>query len=101
MDLQKYEFKHVPTISSPTDKRLLAEARSKGFYEGNTEFNTMFNNLFFNGGNLTPKAGLPKEFVQRAVAYLTRLARSFAPKHEEKEAVCALILSEITESGTD
>lgn len=37
------------------------------------------------------------EFVRRVIPYLKALLRSYALKHEEKEAICAMILDEIAD----
>jgi hypothetical protein len=52
---------------------------------------------FFKGGVLHYKDGLPEPFRERATMYLKSIMGSFAPKHEHKEAVCALILSELVD----
>lgn len=100
MDITKYNFKKVSKIDSvlccfDTDKKLLAEAKRRGFYDGDTKYNTLFSQLFFSGGTLVFKKGLDEEFMAKAIPYLKAFMKSFAPKHEEKEAVCALILSEL------
>ena len=94
MDLQNYEFEKV-SFSVPCDKRLLAEARKRGFYTGDTAYNKLFNKLFFEGGKLQFKPDLDDNFKARALPYLRAFMQSFAPKHEEKEAISALILSEL------
>ncbi len=82
----------------PTNKKLLAEAKARGFYGGNTPHNMLFSSLFFGGGKLVFKKGLPEEFRVNATIYFKALAQSFEPKHEEKEAVCALLLSELVDA---
>ena len=37
------------------------------------------------------------EFVRRVIPYLKALLSSYALKHEEKEAICAMILDEIAD----
>ena len=84
------------TLNTPAD--LLAEAEARGFLLGNTEFNTLFSELFFSGGQLHFKDGLDPEFKRRGSVYLKALMASFEPKHEHKEAVCALLLSELVDA---
>ncbi len=102
MDLTKYNFPKVrdvdkvfPTFN--TDLVLLAEAKKRGFYNGRTPYNDLFSVLFFKGGGFTFKKGLDPEFKEAASLYLDAFMRSFAPKHEEKEAICSMLLSELAE----
>ena len=102
MDIKQYEFPELskadvlfPTIR--TDKNLLEEAKERGFYNGHTPYNDLFSDLFFNGGKINFKKNLDKEFKAKALPYLKAFMQSFEPKHEEKEAICALLLSELVE----
>jgi hypothetical protein len=103
MDINKYDFPEVTAldIALPTfgtDKELLAEAKERGFYNGNTKYNRLFGKLFFEGGTLNFKADIDDEFKVKATAYLKAFMGSFTPSHQEKEAVCALLLSELVEA---
>ena len=60
-----------------------------------TPANRMFNELFNNGGRLICKEEIDSDYLKRAMPYLKALMRSFAPRHEEKEAVCAMLLDEL------
>lgn len=102
VNLQEFKFPVVsgadaafPTFDAIPD--LLKEARARGFYSGHTPYNDLFSRLFFSGGKLNFKAGLPEEFKKNATAYMRAFMGSFAPKHEEKEAICAMLLSELVE----
>ena len=102
LDLTKYNFPKVtgvdlafPTLN--TDKRLLAEAVARGFDEHYNPYNRLVSQIFFSGGRLKFKEGVDEEFRKRALMYFRALIGSFAPKHEDKTAVCAMILSEIAE----
>lgn len=97
LDIKTYEFPEVddvqfafPTFN--TIPKLLAEAKERGFYCGNTKWNKAFDRMFFGGDGETPV--LKKDANMRSLRYCGALMRSFSPKHEEKEAVCALIMSE-------
>lgn len=79
------------------DKKMISKAMEAGFYNGNTKYNDMFSKLFFNGGSLKFKKDLNKEFAEKALRYYKAVAVSFGSKHEEKEAVCAMVLSELVE----
>lgn len=81
-----------------TNPALLAEAKARGFYNGHTPYNDMFNTLFFKGGRLNFKNDIDAQYKDKVLRYLTAFIRSFDPKHEEKEAVCALLLSEVCEA---
>ncbi len=81
-----------------TDDRLLAEAKDKGFYNSNTPYNRLFSKLFFDGGELNLKKDLDPKFKDKALPYLRALMGSFEPKHEDKEAVCALLLSYLVDT---
>jgi hypothetical protein len=101
LDLTKYAFPKVdkvnmvfPTYS--TDPALLKEAERRGF-DRNTPYNKLFNDLFFGGGKVTFKQDVPEPFRTEAWAYCRALMGSFSPKHEHKEAVCAMLMSELLE----
>lgn len=80
-----------------TDTTLLEEAKERGFYNGNTPYNKLFSTIFFIGGQVKFKSGLEKSFVDKAWPYTIALMSSWEPKHEEKEAICAMLLSELVE----
>jgi len=102
MDIKKFKFPELTAadIVFPifkTDKELLEEAKKRGFYGGYTPYNDLFNKLFFEGGSLNFKKDLDKEFKTKATLYLKAFMRSFTPKHEEKEAISAMLLSELVD----
>lgn len=97
MELKSFKFPE-PSMCLRTDKKLLSEARKRGFYNGSTKHNDLFSTLFFSGGKLNFKPDLPDDFRKTGTAYLKALMMSFEPKHEEKEAVCALLLSELVDA---
>lgn len=97
MDITKLDFTKATETSYNVDKSLLAEADKRGFLHGHTKYNDLFSELFFSGGKLNFKENLDKEFVNNVLPYFKSLIGSFGPKHEHKEAVCALILSELVD----
>lgn len=102
IDLRTYQFPKITNIdlafsTQRADPILLAEARERGFYNGHTPYNDLFSTLFFSGGTVYFKKDLPKEFIDVAVPYLKAFMGSFEPKYEEKEAICAMLLSELVE----
>lgn len=94
MDLLTYDFAEI-NICMPTDRKLLAEAKERGFYCGDKPHNKLFSKLFFNGGALDFKKDLDQDFKNKALPYLKMFMGSFEPKHEEKDAICAMLLSEL------
>lgn len=103
MDLTAFEFPEVTTadIAFPTYgtiPELLAEAKERGFYNGRTPYNDLFSNLFFNGGEINFKKDVDKAFKSKAWAYCRSFMQSWEPKHEEKEAICAMLMSELLET---
>lgn len=106
MDLTTFKFPKVSQAdiafsTLKTDKQLLAEAIDRGFYNGDTPYNAAFSKLFYSGSMIRFKEGLDEDFKDRAFNYCLCFMRSFEPKHEEKEAICAMIMSEILELDTN
>ena len=99
MKLKDYNFEKTEGIFSnlKTDSFLLEIAKEKGFYNGHTSYNNLFSELFFSGGKLNFKTNLDPEFKTNATVYLKSFMSSFEPKHEEKEAICSLLLSELVD----
>ena len=97
MDITKFNFPK-PNWSLPTDKSLLKEAEKRGFLHGHTPYNKLFSALFFQGGKVEFKDNINKVFKEKAWPYCRALMGSFEPKHEHKEAVCAMLLYELVET---
>ena len=102
MNLKQFDFPKVTGLDMAfstfnTDKELLKEAEKRGFYNGHTPYNDLFSKLFFSGGTVKFKEKIDNEFKNKAWAYCRSFMGSFAPKHEEKEAICAMIMSELLE----
>jgi hypothetical protein len=102
MDLKKYGFPRITSTNMAfsmikTCPKLLKEAKGRGFYGGNGDYNSLFSELFFNGGKLNLKKDLDEDFKSKALPYLRSFMGSFEPKHEEKEAICAMLLSELVD----
>jgi hypothetical protein len=102
MDLKKFKFPKVdganmafPTFK--TDKSLLEEAKKRGFYYGSTVYNKLFSDIFFSGGKVKFKDDLNEDFKKSAWAYCRSFMQSWEPQHEEKEAICAMLMSELIE----
>lgn len=100
------DLSQIPTLTDPevafsairADPDMLAEAKARGFYNGNTPYNKLFSSLFFKGGKLNYKTGLDPAVKANATRYLRAFMGSFEPSHDDKEAICALILSELVEA---
>lgn len=102
LDLTTFEFPKVSGIDMafPTLKTipsLLDEAKARGFMDTETPYNTLVSKLFFNGGKVVFKKGVDEEFRKRVWLYVRAFLGSWEPKHEHKEAICAMLLSEICE----
>lgn len=102
MNLKDFTFPEVtpadkvfPTFG--TDKQLLSEAKKRGYYNGSTPHNKLFSKLFFKGGSVTFKKRINPEYKNRVWTYCRAFMGSWTPKHEEKEAICSLLMSEIIE----
>lgn len=100
LSLAAYPFPEISKVDMvfatvSTDPILLEEAKRRGFYMKDTPANRMFNELFSNGGRLICSEEINPDYLKRAIAYLKALMRSYAPRHEEKEAVCAMLLDEL------
>lgn len=89
-----------PTFDTP--RKLIELAKEKGFYNGNTIWNDLFSDWIFSGLDKGPefKKGIDEKKSQRAMNWAVVYMSSFAPKHEDKEAVCALIFSECLEPSS-
>jgi hypothetical protein len=103
MNLQELNFPTVNrfSVSKPANvqffNKLLEEAEERGFANSETYYRKLFKHIFFAGGTLYFKEGIPEHFKQTAYSYMIELMHSPFPKYSEKEAVCALILSELAQ----
>lgn len=102
MNLKTYDFPEISQSKMAfstlkTDMKLLAEAQARGFDDSHNPYVKLFNTLFFVGGRIKFKEGLDPDFKKKAYAYLLAFMRSFEPKHEHKQAISAMILSEPVE----
>lgn len=76
---------------------LLEEAKVRGFYDGYTPYNRLFSDLFFNGGEVVFKGGIDRDKQMAIWSYVRSFMGSWSPKHQDKEAICAMLMSEILE----
>ena len=103
LNLREYPFPKLSGVDVAlstlnTDPALLEEAKRRGFADHtDTPYNKLFSELFFSGGKVEFKKDLPEDFKKNAWAYCRAFMGSFAPKHEDKEAICALLMSELLE----
>jgi hypothetical protein len=93
MNLQKHKFDD----GKRTDPKLLAEAEARGFLHGNTKYNTKVSALFFSGGEINWRTDLDPSFAKSGREYFGKCISTWGSKHEHKEAVCAMLLSELAE----
>jgi hypothetical protein len=101
LNLKEFNFEKITNLGAfaqpSTNKELLQEAKDRGFYNGYTKYNKLFSKLFFTGGKVEFKKDIDEHFREIAWMYCRSFMQSFSPKHEEKEAICAMIMSEILE----
>lgn len=95
MKITTFKFPEI-SMCQATDPKLLAEAKSRGF-DKTTPHGDLFSSLFFEGGSLDFKKNLDNTFKETAIPYLRSLMQSFEPKHEDKMAVCSMLLSELVD----
>lgn len=96
MNLQTYKFPKLDAINMAfsmlkTDNKLKLEAIQRGFDNQNNKWCRRFSELFFTGGKLNLKDGYNVDMLK----YMKSFMSSFEPKHEEKEMICAMLLSEL------
>ena len=95
MDLSTYKFPEVSKVDLAfstfnTIPELLEEANKRNLAKGRKKFNE----LFFNGGKVEFQKDFEGSWKENAFLYARSLMGSFSPKHEDKEAVCAMIFEE-------
>lgn len=104
LDLRAYPWPKVTGLdvvfpTANTDQKLLAEAERRGYsmYSGGNgkPGSKMFQTLFYKGGRILYREDVPEEHRKNVYAYLRSFMGSWAPKHEHKHAVCAMLLDEI------
>lgn len=89
MNLSEYNW-HMAFPTYDVPKELVEEAEKRNLEKGRRKFAQ----LFFSGGNIELKDDVKGTWKESAFIYARALMGSFAPKHEHKEAVCAMIFEE-------
>lgn len=96
MDLSKYEWPEVkkvdmifPTFDCP--KELIEEAEKRNLSKGRNKFNEMF----YSGGTYVLQKDVKGTWKEKAFLWCRAMIGSWAPKHEHKEAVAAMIFEEV------
>lgn len=93
LDLKTFEFPDAEMYpTTDTNKDLLEEAKERGFLRGSKLGNRLFSAWFYNGIKDVVVKDLDN--AEKAFKYMRTLMGSFTPKHEHKEAVCAMIIDE-------
>ena len=103
LDLRAYPWPKVTgaDVAFPTrntDPVLLKEAERRGYSMYGSDRNPgskMFQSLFYSGGKIIYREDVPEDHRKNVMAYLRSFMGSFAPKHEHKHAICAMLLDEI------
>lgn len=83
------------TLETPQD--LLQEARSKKMDYPMNIYNRLASHIFYRNDEIILNEDLDPKFSEDALRFLRAFIRSFAPKHEDKIAVCALISFPLTD----
>lgn len=94
-ELEKYDWPEVKQVDMafPTfkaDPVLLALAEKKKYEKGRKAFSR----AFFAGGKVKFAHELA-EWEKKAFIYMRSFMKSWGPKHEHKEAICAMIFEEL------
>jgi hypothetical protein len=84
-----------------TIPELLQEAKERNFLHGHTPYNKLFSDLFFSGGKVIFKNNIDESKRKEIWRYCVAFMKSLEPKHEHKEAICAMLMSEILEDHLD
>lgn len=85
-----------------TIPELLTEAHARGFTgHSQSPYEKLFDELFFSGGRVKFRSDIPRENIAKIWPYCRALMASYFPKHEDKTAVCAMLMSEILEPKTE
>jgi hypothetical protein len=95
MDLSTFKFPEISQIDMAfstldADKDLLEEANSRNLEKGREKFSE----LFYNGGKIELQKDVKGTWKEKAFLYARALMGSWEPKHEHKEAICAMIFEE-------
>jgi hypothetical protein len=95
MELSEYNFPKVDKIDIAfptfnTIPELLEEAQKRDLTKGRK----MFNTLFYTGGKVEFQDDVKGTWKEKAWFYCRALMGSFEPKHQDKEAVCAMLMQE-------
>lgn len=101
LDLKTFPWPKVTGLdvvfpTANTDPALLAEAKRRGYdHHPEKPGDRMFITLFYEGGKIKFREDVPEEHRKNVYAYLRSFMGSWAPKHEHKHAICAMLLDEI------
>lgn len=95
MDLSTFDWPEVTTVDLAfptfnTINELLEEAEKRNPKKGIKEFNR----LFYGGGKVKIRPDVEGTWKEKAWNYARAYMGSFAPKHEHKEVICAMIFEE-------
>lgn len=97
LNVPKVEDADLVFSTLNTNKELLALAQGKELEL--RPYARIFSTLFYSGGKLHFKEGIEPEYRESLTRYLKAFMGSWNPKHEHKEAVSSLILSELVDAS--
>ena len=89
----EYSSSFLYGYSEKIDDGLLSTAKNNSSYGAGTKYNEMFCDLFFCGGKIEARVGVSIDEEIRVLRYFRFVMASSSIKHEDKAAVCALLLS--------
>lgn len=95
MNLSNYKFPEVTGIDMAfstlnTTEELVQEAEERNLTKGRAKFQE----IFYSGGEVELQKDVKGTWKEHAYLYAKCLMSSWSPKHEHKEAVCAMIFEE-------
>lgn len=90
MKLETYKFPEL-SINQEIPAALLKEAKARDTTKGVEKFNQ----LFYSGGEVQLQKDITGTWKETAWLFCKSLMRSWAPKHEDKEIVCGMIMEEV------
>jgi len=103
LNLFEFDFESItdktdnPFSITRTNQDLLNEAIERGYDCEDKAGNKFFIKLFYEGVKEWPefKRNIDKDKSKVMLTYARQLCRSFEPKHEHKEYVCAMIFDDL------
>lgn len=106
LNLHTYPYPEITglqamTSNLKTDPTLLQEAKDRGFYGGfdgiRGQYNNLYQDIMSRQGAITFKPNIPNEIQAKIWKYCNAFMRSTYGTPAERQAICAMLMSEILE----